>query len=164
VLVGGDCAVLAICRLVRPWPTSIAISCSRQKRRCARGHPARVLHRSWAPLLCRTGAGLPLLITALLRDLVDTGRGDGPAPADGAWPLGVPDRLVDLTAERLARLDPAARRAVEITAVTGIGCSPAHLGRLGELVGAAGHRSTSANRKHDHLVRLPQLVNAHSRF
>ena len=93
------------------------------------------VHPSWAPVLRRTGAGLPLLVTALLQDLLDTDRGAGPAPADGAWPLGAPDRLADLTAERLARLAPAARRAVEIAAVTGAGCGPAHLGRLGEPAG-----------------------------
>ncbi len=79
--------------------------------------PANV-HPSWGPVLRRTGAGLPLLVTALLQDLLDTDRAAGPAPPDGRWPLAAPERLVDLTDERLARLDPAARRAVEIVAVS----------------------------------------------
>jgi len=82
------------------------------------------VHPSWAPVLCRTGAGLPLLVSALLQDLLDTHRAAAPAPADGGWPLGAPERLVDLTVERLGRLDPQARRAVEIAAVTGPGCGP----------------------------------------
>jgi DNA-binding CsgD family transcriptional regulator len=98
--------------------------------------PAAV-HPSWAPVLRRTGAGLPLLATALLADLLDTDRAAHAAPADGAWPLDAPEQLVDLTAERLARLDPAARRAVEIAAVAGAGCCPAHLARLGASGGPA---------------------------
>ena len=82
------------------------------------------VHPSWAPVLRRTAAGLPLLVTALLEDLLDTDRAARVAPADGAWPLDAPERLVDLTAERLARLDPAARQAVEIAAVAGAGCCP----------------------------------------
>ena len=62
--------------------------------------PAAV-HPSWAPVLRRTAAGLPLLVTALLEDLLDTDRAARVAPADGAWPLDAPERLVDLTAERL---------------------------------------------------------------
>ena len=122
--------------------------------------PAGV-HPSWAPVLRRTSAGLPLLVTALLQDLLDTDRGAEPAPADGAWPLGAPDRLADLTAERLARLDPAARRAVEIAAVTGMGCGPAHLGRLGEPAGAAAVTALENGVEAGLLVRSPTVAHGY---
>jgi DNA-binding CsgD family transcriptional regulator len=111
---------------LRPWDEAAV----------AAALPAGV-HPTWAAVLHRTGTGLPLLVTALLQDLLDTGRGSDPAPQDGRWPLGAPDRLVDLTADRLTRLAPAARVAVEIAAVTGTGCGPAHVGRLGGPAGAA---------------------------
>ncbi|WP_300015487.1 AAA family ATPase [Pseudonocardia sp.] len=90
------------------------------------------IHRSWAAVLARAGAGNPLLVGSLMATLADTGRAAVPAPADGSWPLGVPDDLADGTAERLARLDPAARLAVEVASVTGPGCSPDHLLLLGD--------------------------------
>ena len=52
--------------------------------------PATV-HPSWAPVLCCAGAGLPLLVTALLEDLLAAQRADLPAPAGGAWPLDAPE-------------------------------------------------------------------------
>lgn len=119
------------------------------------------VHPTWAPVLLRTGAGLPLLVTALLQDLVDTDRGAEPAPADGRWPLGAPDRLVDLTADRLARVDPAARQAVEITAVVGTGCGPAHLGRLGEHGGAAAVTALETGVDAGLLVRSPETAHGY---
>jgi DNA-binding CsgD family transcriptional regulator len=89
-------------------------------------------HPSWAPVLAREGVGNPLLVSSLMATLVDTGRAATPAPADGSWPLGVPDDLAFGTAERLARLDPAARLAVEVASVTGPGCTPDHLLLLGD--------------------------------
>jgi DNA-binding CsgD family transcriptional regulator len=90
-------------------------------------HQPAHAHPSWAPVLLRAGGGNPLLVGALLRALTDTGLAGAPAPGDGSWPLGVPDDLADVTAERLARLDPAARFAVEVASVTGPGCRPEHL-------------------------------------
>ncbi|HEX3257731.1 MAG TPA: AAA family ATPase [Pseudonocardia sp.] len=122
--------------------------------------PAAV-HPSWAPVLSRTGAGLPLLVTALLADLLDTGRAAHAAPADGAWPLDAPEQLVDLTAERLARLDPAARRAVEIAAVTGAGCCPAHLARLGASGGPAAVEALEAGVTAGVLVPSASIVHGY---
>ncbi len=87
---------------------------------------------SWAPVLLRAGGGVPLHVTTLLTSLLDAGRSGQPAPPDGSWPLGVPDDLADAAADRLARLDPAARFAVEVAALTGPGCTPDHLLLLAE--------------------------------
>ncbi|GAA2538203.1 AAA family ATPase [Pseudonocardia hydrocarbonoxydans] len=87
-------------------------------------------HPSWAAVLARAGSGNPLQVGSLLTTLLDAGRAGTPAPADGSWPLGVPDDLADGTAARLARLDPAARLAVEVAAVAGTGCSPEHVAVL----------------------------------
>ena len=122
--------------------------------------PAAV-HPSWAPVLCRTAAGLPLLVTALLEDLLDTDRAAHSAPADGAWPLDAPERLVDLTAERLARLDPPARQAVEIAAVAGAGCCPAHLARLGAPGGPAAVEALEAGVSAGLLVPSPSIVHGY---
>ena len=123
--------------------------------------PAGV-HPSWAPALRRTSAGLPLLVTALLQDLLDTDRGAEPAPADGAWPLGAPDRLADLTAERLARLDsgrPAGgrdRRGHRDGLRTGT-----LLGRLGEPAGAAAVTALENGVEAGLLVRSPTVAHGY---
>jgi DNA-binding CsgD family transcriptional regulator len=122
--------------------------------------PAGV-HPTWAPVLLRTGTGLPLLVTALLQDLVDTDRGAVPAPADGRWPLGAPDRLVDLTVERLERLGHAARRAVEIAAVTGVGCGPAHLAQLAEAAGAAAVTALEAGVDAGLMAPTPEMAHGY---
>ncbi len=119
------------------------------------------VHPSWAPVLRRTAAGLPLLVTALLEDLLDTDRAARVAPADGAWPLDAPERLVDLTAERLARLDPAARQAVEIAAVAGAGCCPAHLARLDAPGGSAAVEALEAGVSAGLLVPSPSVVHGY---
>lgn len=112
---------------MRPWtPDEVGAAVA------GRAHP------TWAPVLGRAGAGNPLLVTTLLATLRDAGRSDSPAPADGSWPLGVPDDLADAVADRLARLDPAARTAVRVAAVTGPGCTPEHV-----LLLAPGDRSVA---------------------
>lgn len=98
---------------------------------------AGAAHPSWAPVLAAAGGGNPLLVGELLHALVEAGRADGPAPADGSWPLGVPEQLTDATAERLRRLPQAIRAAVEVAAVAGSGCGPEHLVEAGESPDAA---------------------------
>ena len=53
---------------------------------------------------------------------VDAGAAEQPAPASGAWPLGVPEQLSGITAERMDRLPAAAREAVAACAVLGADC------------------------------------------
>jgi DNA-binding CsgD family transcriptional regulator len=93
----------------------------------------RDVHAGWGPVLHEAGGGVPLLVTALLRAVVDDGLAARPPAPDR--PLAVPDQLADLTAERLERLDPHARLAAEIAAVAGTGCGAAHVGLLAGLDG-----------------------------
>jgi hypothetical protein len=89
-------------------------------------------HPSWTGPLTRLAAGNPLTVDALLRALDGAGRAREPAPAGGGWPWGVPDRIVDVTADRLSRLAPATRLAVEVTSLAGVGTGVEHLLLLAE--------------------------------
>src|ERR1700741_3697770 len=55
----------------------------------------------------------------MLGALPDAGLGDPPAPESPEWPLGVPEQLRGIVAERLARLPEPVREVVRACAVIG---------------------------------------------
>lgn len=93
---------------------------------------AATAHPTWHPLLLRASGGNPLFVTELLAALEHAGIARNPAPADGTWPLGIPETLTAITAARVADLSPAAQRAVAIASVLGTDCGHAELAALGE--------------------------------
>ncbi|GAY10712.1 DNA-binding response regulator, LuxR family [Pseudonocardia sp. N23] len=82
------------------------------------------VHPGWHPVLLRTSGGVPLHVRELVTTLRAAGIAAGP-PTHPGWPLGVPASIGDITADRLDRLSPAARDAVEAAAVAGgeAGCA-----------------------------------------
>ncbi len=89
--------------------------------------------QSWVPVLHRHAAGNPLIVRELLATLEDADAAGQPAPASGVWPLGVPEQLSGITAERMDRLPAAAREAVAACAVLGADCLDHEVGVLCEL-------------------------------
>jgi DNA-binding SARP family transcriptional activator len=92
----------------------------------------------------RTG-GNPFFVTALLRQLDETGG----APVEGLDQLDLPDTVRDVIDRRIAHLDPAAREVLEVAAVAGVefeaelvdevtGLPPATFARLLDEIDAAG--------------------------
>ncbi|MGH3876217.1 MAG: ATP-binding protein [Actinophytocola sp.] len=76
-------------------------------------------HPSWLPLLARASGGNPLYVQEMLGALTDAGLADRPAPESAEWPLGVPEQLRGIVAERLARLPEPVREVVRACAVIG---------------------------------------------
>jgi DNA-binding CsgD family transcriptional regulator len=91
---------------VRPWDTAAIESVV-----------DGVADPSWVPLLARASGGNPLYVREMLAALADAGLAAG--PASGAWPLGVPEQLRGIVADRLGRLPGAVRDVVLACAVLG---------------------------------------------
>ena len=74
---------------------------------------------SWVPLLARASGGNPLYVNEMLAALGDAGLAAGPAPESDTWPLGVPEQLRGIVAERLDRLPRPVREVVAACALIG---------------------------------------------
>jgi hypothetical protein len=88
---------------------------------------------SLADAIAREAHGHPLFVDALARSALATSRGGGPA-IDGPRNTAPALRLAQVLSGRVSRLDPAARRVVEIASVAG---SPLRLDILARAAEAA---------------------------
>jgi DNA-binding CsgD family transcriptional regulator len=75
-------------------------------------------HASWVPLLTRASGGNPLYVHEMLGALADAGLAEL-APESTEWPLGVPEQLRGIVADRLARLPEPVQEVVRACAVIG---------------------------------------------
>ena len=86
---------------------------------------------TWAPLLYDGSGGNPLIVAEMVSSLVDAGLASTTAP--DAWPLRVPARVADITAQRLRRLPQTARAVVFASSVFGQPASPMQIADLADL-------------------------------
>jgi DNA-binding CsgD family transcriptional regulator len=89
-----------------------------------------VAHASWVPVLGKHSGGNPLYVREMLGALVDAGLATGAAPTAGAWPLGVPEQLRGIVADRLGRLPSETQQAVRACSVIGADCPVAAVALL----------------------------------
>jgi DNA-binding CsgD family transcriptional regulator len=87
-------------------------------------------HASWAPLIARASGGNPLYVSEMLAALTEAGLAADAAPASARWPLGAPEQLRGIVAERLARLPEPVREVVGACSVIGADWSTAAVALL----------------------------------
>lgn len=90
-------------------------------------------HASWVPVLGQHSGGNPLYVREMLGALTDAGLATAPAPSSGAWPLGVPEQLRGIVADRLGRLSNETQQVVRACSVIGADCPVAAVAQLCEL-------------------------------
>ena len=100
------------------------------------------LDPTWWPLIHDGSAGNPLIVAEMVSSLADADLTSATAPA--TWPLGVPARLADITAHRIAGLPDTARAAVLAVYLLGDAASAVQIAELAELDPAEVHDAITA--------------------